>query len=175
MARGRTNKDKNYIPSTASPTHGRKGCLCKDGRKYSRKCCDGSVQAQGIGAIRKQVYFEPEINVGATLSPPMLGYSFSSPELGSIDFDTWEDKRLLSVLYVVSSKKIVIEFEGNKMNAFNSFRFGINNSDVFPPLVYVKRTDFDSEYDSIRDVTIFSYYIGYTFLQPYLTYKLRFS
>jgi uncharacterized protein YchJ len=51
MARVRTNKDKNYIPSTASPTHGRRGCLCKDGRKYSRKCCNGSVGAQGIGKI----------------------------------------------------------------------------------------------------------------------------
>lgn len=44
-------KSKSYIPSTASPTHGRRGCLCKNGKKYSRKCCDGSVQAQGIGRI----------------------------------------------------------------------------------------------------------------------------
>jgi len=44
-------RDKNYIPSTASPTDKKKGCLCKDGRTYSRKCCDGSVQAQGIGKV----------------------------------------------------------------------------------------------------------------------------
>jgi len=44
-------EDKNYIPSTASPTDKKKGCLCKDGRTYSRKCCDGSVQAQGIGKV----------------------------------------------------------------------------------------------------------------------------
>lgn len=31
-----------------SPKGGRRGCLCKDG-KYSKKCCDGTVEAQGIG------------------------------------------------------------------------------------------------------------------------------
>ena len=35
--------------SKVSPSEGSKrGCLCKDG-KYSTKCCDGSLQAQGIG------------------------------------------------------------------------------------------------------------------------------
>ena len=33
-----------------SPQDDRRGCLCKDG-KYSRKCCDGTLQAQGIGNI----------------------------------------------------------------------------------------------------------------------------
>ena len=37
--------------SKASPSEGSKrGCLCKNG-KYSTKCCDGSLQAQGIGQI----------------------------------------------------------------------------------------------------------------------------
>jgi hypothetical protein len=49
---------KNYLnkmskfktPSKASPRPGsRRGCLCSDG-KYSTKCCDGSLEAQGIGA-----------------------------------------------------------------------------------------------------------------------------
>jgi hypothetical protein len=35
-------------PSYSSPTGGRRGCLCED-NTYSRKCCDGSLQAQGIG------------------------------------------------------------------------------------------------------------------------------
>jgi hypothetical protein len=34
--------------SKVSPRGGKRGCLCKDG-KYSKKCCDGSLQAQGIG------------------------------------------------------------------------------------------------------------------------------
>lgn len=34
-----------------SPQNDRRGCLCKDGKTYSRKCCDGSFQAQGIGNI----------------------------------------------------------------------------------------------------------------------------
>lgn len=42
----RENKDRN-----PSPQNDRRGCLCKDGKTYSRKCCDGSFQAQGIGNI----------------------------------------------------------------------------------------------------------------------------
>jgi hypothetical protein len=40
---------KFKTPSKASPRQGsRRGCLCADG-KYSTKCCDGSLEAQGIG------------------------------------------------------------------------------------------------------------------------------
>ena len=40
---------KFKTPSKASPRAGsRRGCLCSNG-KYSTKCCDGSLQAQGIG------------------------------------------------------------------------------------------------------------------------------
>jgi|TARA_R110000824_G_scaffold49549_1_gene139092 hypothetical protein len=35
-----------------SPTGQSRACLCPDGT-YSRKCCDGSLQAQGIGNITK--------------------------------------------------------------------------------------------------------------------------
>lgn len=42
-------KDKFKTPSKSSPRAGsRRGCLCENG-KYSVKCCDGSLQAQGIG------------------------------------------------------------------------------------------------------------------------------
>tara|TARA_R110000751_G_scaffold185850_1_gene292300 strand:+ start:2839 stop:2988 length:150 start_codon:yes stop_codon:yes gene_type:complete len=41
-------KENNKTPSNTSPLSSRKGCLCKD-NKYSKKCCDGSLQAQGIG------------------------------------------------------------------------------------------------------------------------------
>jgi hypothetical protein len=39
---------KFKTPSYSSPKGGRRGCLCDNG-KYSVKCCDGSLQAQGIG------------------------------------------------------------------------------------------------------------------------------
>ncbi len=49
------NNLKTYLmskfktPSKASPRAGSKrGCLCEDGT-YSTKCCDGSLEAQGIG------------------------------------------------------------------------------------------------------------------------------
>ena len=45
------NRDKAFkTPSWTSPKGGNRGCLCPDGT-YSRKCCDGSLQAQGIGNI----------------------------------------------------------------------------------------------------------------------------
>lgn len=37
--------------STSSPKGGRRGCLCENG-KYSVKCCDGSLQAQGVGVTQ---------------------------------------------------------------------------------------------------------------------------
>lgn len=41
---------KSKTPSYSSPKGGRRGCICKDGT-YSSKCCDGSLEAQGIGSI----------------------------------------------------------------------------------------------------------------------------
>lgn len=37
--------------SKTSPKGSAKGCLCKDSNTYSRKCCDGSLWAQGVGKI----------------------------------------------------------------------------------------------------------------------------
>ena len=42
---------KSKTPSYSSPKGGRRGCLCEDG-KYSSKCSDGSLQAQGIGVTQ---------------------------------------------------------------------------------------------------------------------------
>ena len=45
-------KSKKFkTPSRTSPKYSKRGCLCPDGKTYSRKCCDGSLQAQGIGNI----------------------------------------------------------------------------------------------------------------------------
>jgi hypothetical protein len=41
-------------PSKTSPKGGRRGCICKDGT-YNSKCCDGSLEAQGIGSTVNQV------------------------------------------------------------------------------------------------------------------------
>ena len=43
-------KKYKKTPSRTSPKSSRRGCLCKD-NTYSRKCCDGSLQAQGIGSL----------------------------------------------------------------------------------------------------------------------------
>lgn len=45
------NKDLHFkTPSRTSPRRTRRACLCPD-NTYSRKCCDGSLEAQGIGRI----------------------------------------------------------------------------------------------------------------------------
>jgi len=41
------------MSKTPSPQNDRNACLCKDGTTYSKKCCDGSLEAQGIGNITK--------------------------------------------------------------------------------------------------------------------------
>ena len=37
--------------SYSSPRGSRRACLCKDGKTYSRKCCDGELINQGIGSV----------------------------------------------------------------------------------------------------------------------------
>lgn len=46
-------KKKKKIPSKTSPKDDKRGCLCEDG-SYSTECCDGSMVAQGIGALTDQ-------------------------------------------------------------------------------------------------------------------------
>jgi|TARA_R110000744_G_scaffold104158_1_gene199498 hypothetical protein len=40
-------------PSDNSPKSSKQGCLCKN-NTYSTKCCDGSLQAQGVGSLTNQ-------------------------------------------------------------------------------------------------------------------------
>jgi hypothetical protein len=42
---------KPYQESRTSPKGKKRGCLCKDGKRYSKKCCDGSLHAQGVGKV----------------------------------------------------------------------------------------------------------------------------
>ncbi len=37
-------------PSRTSPKSSKRACLCPD-NTYHRKCCDGSLEAQGIGKV----------------------------------------------------------------------------------------------------------------------------
>tara|TARA_A100000171_G_scaffold52692_1_gene72414 strand:+ start:8227 stop:8445 length:219 start_codon:yes stop_codon:yes gene_type:complete len=50
-------KRRKYTPSRTSPKGGRRGCLCADGKTYSSKCCDGSLEGQGIGNITRSFFF----------------------------------------------------------------------------------------------------------------------
>jgi len=49
------SRQKDFIPSIASPKNSQRACLCKDKNTYSRKCCDGSLWAQGIGVISRNI------------------------------------------------------------------------------------------------------------------------
>jgi hypothetical protein len=44
---------KEKTTSYTSPKGGNKACLCEDGT-YNKKCCDGSLQAQGVGSESNQ-------------------------------------------------------------------------------------------------------------------------
>jgi hypothetical protein len=39
---------------TSSPKGGNRACLCKDGKKYSKECCEGELIQQGIGSLVQQ-------------------------------------------------------------------------------------------------------------------------
>ena len=49
MAKSQNEDSNKRFPI---PRGGKRGCLCKDGKTYSRKCCKGeSYWEQGIGEI----------------------------------------------------------------------------------------------------------------------------
>ncbi len=48
----KSKKEKTL--SKTSPKGGRRGCLCEDGT-YKSECCDGTLQAQGVGSLVNQV------------------------------------------------------------------------------------------------------------------------
>lgn len=43
---------KKKIESLTSPQGGNRGCLCEDGT-YNVNCCDGTLQAQGVGSLQQ--------------------------------------------------------------------------------------------------------------------------
>lgn len=43
----------DYKGRNPSPQNDSRACLCKDNETYSKDCCNGSLQAQGIGSITK--------------------------------------------------------------------------------------------------------------------------
>lgn len=47
-------KNSDRISGVPAPKSASRGCLCKDGRTYSKKCCNGSFEAQGIGSLEGQ-------------------------------------------------------------------------------------------------------------------------
>ena len=59
---------KNATLSYSSPRSSSRGCLCPDGRTYSRKCCDGTLEAQGIGSIHKTSNYLLQENKGKILA-----------------------------------------------------------------------------------------------------------
>ncbi len=46
-------KKKKKTKSKSSPKDAKRGCICEDGT-YHVDCCDGSLQAQGIGSTVSQ-------------------------------------------------------------------------------------------------------------------------
>tara|TARA_R110000737_G_scaffold285851_1_gene292393 strand:+ start:6 stop:1106 length:1101 start_codon:yes stop_codon:yes gene_type:complete len=80
----RNNKNKTFIPSRTSPTGGERGCLCWDTNTYSIECCDGSMQAQGIGVITLNVSPTLEITGAKTIT---IQYNQTYIDQGAIASD----------------------------------------------------------------------------------------
>jgi len=59
---------KNATLSYSSPRSSSRACLCPDGRTYSIKCCDGTLEAQGIGSIYKTSNYLLQEDRGVILS-----------------------------------------------------------------------------------------------------------
>ena len=76
---------RKYTYSRTSRKGGRRGCLCADGRTYSSKCCDGSLQAQGIGSITGTPSEAP-------VDPPPNGDSYLLLENGDFILQENNDK-----------------------------------------------------------------------------------
>jgi len=68
------------LQSRTSPKGGQRGCLCKDGKSYSIKCCNGSLSAQGIGVIDGVVNPIVPIFPANTIAPVING----ATALGSV-------------------------------------------------------------------------------------------
>tara|TARA_R100000231_G_scaffold105346_1_gene78074 strand:+ start:102 stop:323 length:222 start_codon:yes stop_codon:yes gene_type:complete len=47
----RKKRKKNATLSKSSPKGSQRGCLCPDGKTYSTDCCDGTLEAQGVGSV----------------------------------------------------------------------------------------------------------------------------
>jgi len=44
-------RKKKATKSRTYPKGGKRGCLCPDGKTYSTECCDGTLEAQGVGSV----------------------------------------------------------------------------------------------------------------------------
>ena len=47
----KSTRRKNATVSKSSPKSSSRGCLCPDGKTYSKDCCDGTLEAQGVGKV----------------------------------------------------------------------------------------------------------------------------
>jgi hypothetical protein len=47
----KTQYEIDLRQARSSPKNSNRACLCKDLETYSKKCCDGTLWAQGIGNI----------------------------------------------------------------------------------------------------------------------------
>ena len=126
-------RKKFETPSYSSPRGGRRGCLCKDGKTYSKKCCDGTLRAQGIGNITKTS------NFNAYLLNIFNGTNSSQAciQLSAIDSDNFNIKLSQSFLDNVrnnqdfrTSESVVGEIFGNTDRFIIAFKTTVTSNGV---------------------------------------------
>jgi hypothetical protein len=79
---GRLINSGIYIGPTrglSSPKNDRRSCLCLDGKSYSRDCCNGALQEQGVGVVSRA---DAQKGLGAFSSGFSSGFdSVNSPQI----------------------------------------------------------------------------------------------
>lgn len=103
--------------SYSSPRGSRRACLCKDGRTYSRKCCDGELINQGIGPLSGGGIFADEdfscsdltlsgfsvSDQGVITIPTTNAGTIQSTSPSNFDLVGVDTSRTLSVVIIVPS------------------------------------------------------------------------
>ena len=107
-----------------SPKNSRRGCLCADGKKYSRDCCKGKLINQGIGNLKNQSsffvgYFNAVITTGSAFG--VYGYNRDYPSFGSITSKFWQNKdyEVISISMNPTGSNLLIKFDNPNLPKFN--------------------------------------------------------
>jgi hypothetical protein len=112
------------MSSYTSPKNSRRGCLCADGKRYSKDCCKGKLINQGIGTLKGQSnffvgYFNAIMTTGSAFG--VYGYNADYPQFGSISYKFLNnsDYEISALNFNPLSSNLLIDFKNPNLPIFN--------------------------------------------------------